>query len=64
VIVFTRPPRAIQTPLFGTPGAIGRMRGLHGVYPEYLHAHGRTQPDPDVLALAGIEPPAGPPESI
>jgi quercetin dioxygenase-like cupin family protein len=61
VIVFTRPPRAIQTPLFATLGAIGRMRGLHGVYPEYLHVHGRTQPDADVLALAGIEPPAGPP---
>jgi hypothetical protein len=38
-------------------GAVGRMRGLRGVYPEYLHVHGRTQPDPAVLALAGIELP-------
>ena len=55
VIVFTRPPRAIQGPLFGALGAIGSARGLKGVYPEYLHVHGHTQPDPDALALAGIE---------
>jgi quercetin dioxygenase-like cupin family protein len=63
VIVFTRPPRAIQTPLFAALGAAGRMRGLRGVYPEYLHVHGRTQPDPDVLALADIELPPGQAES-
>jgi mannose-6-phosphate isomerase-like protein (cupin superfamily) len=55
VIVFTRPPRAIQAPLFGALSAIGRACGLRGVYPEYLHVHGRTQPDPAVLALTGIE---------
>jgi hypothetical protein len=44
VIVFTRPPRPIQAPLFGTLGAIGRIRGLDGVYPEYLHVYGRTSP--------------------
>jgi quercetin dioxygenase-like cupin family protein len=59
VIVFTRPPRAVQAPLFLALGAIGRARGLRGVYPEYLHVHGRTQPDPAVLALAGIELPPG-----
>jgi mannose-6-phosphate isomerase-like protein (cupin superfamily) len=57
VIVFTRPPRAIQAPLFAALTAVGRMRGLRAVYPEYLHVHGHTEPDPDVLALAGIELP-------
>jgi mannose-6-phosphate isomerase-like protein (cupin superfamily) len=56
VIVFTRPPRAIQGPLFASLGVIGRMRGLRGIYPEYLHVHGRAQPDPAVLQLAGIVP--------
>ena len=56
VIVFTRPPRVIQGPLFAVLGALGRLRGLRGVYPEYLHAHGRTQPDPAAVALAGLEP--------
>jgi quercetin dioxygenase-like cupin family protein len=55
VIVFTRPPRAIQAPLFAALGAVGRARGLRAVYPEYLHVHGHTQPDADVMALAGIE---------
>jgi quercetin dioxygenase-like cupin family protein len=56
VIVFTRPPPAIQAPLFASLGLVGRMRGLRGIYPEYLHVHGRTQPDPAVLELAGIVP--------
>ena len=64
VIVFTRPPRAIQAPLFAALSAIGRLRGLRGVYPEYLHVHGHTQPDSNVIALAGIELPAGPAGSI
>jgi mannose-6-phosphate isomerase-like protein (cupin superfamily) len=55
VIVFTRPPRAIQGPLFWALSAIGHARGLRGIYPEYLHVHGRTQPDADVLALTGIK---------
>lgn len=63
VIVFTRPPRAIQAPLFATLGAIGRARGLRGVYPEYLYVHGHTQPDATALALAGIDPPAGRPDA-
>jgi quercetin dioxygenase-like cupin family protein len=64
VIVFTRPPGAIRAPMFAALSAIGRLRGLRGVYPEYLHVHGHAQPDPDVLALAGIELPPGPADSI
>lgn len=63
VIVFTHPPRAIQAPLFAALGALGRARGLRGVYPEYLHAHGQTQPEAAALALAGIVLPDGAPDS-
>jgi mannose-6-phosphate isomerase-like protein (cupin superfamily) len=54
VIRFTRAPQAIQTPLFAALGGLGRMRGLRAVYPEYLHPHGRTNPDREVVRLAGI----------
>jgi quercetin dioxygenase-like cupin family protein len=54
VIRFTSPPRALQRPLFAVLGALGRMRGLRAVYPEYLHPHGRTTPDPEVVARAGL----------
>ncbi len=64
VIVFTHPPRALQGPLFAVLSAIGRMRGLRAIYPEYLHVHGHTQPDGDVLALAGIDLPAGTADAI
>jgi mannose-6-phosphate isomerase-like protein (cupin superfamily) len=57
VIVFTRPPRAVQRPVFAVLGALGRMRGMRGVYEEYLHVHGRTTPDPSVVALAGVARP-------
>jgi len=50
--------------MFAALSAIGRLRGLRGVYPEYLHVHGHTQPDSNVIALAGIELPAGPAGSI
>lgn len=59
VIVFTRPPRAVQGPLFAALSAVGRARGLRSIYPEYLDVHGRTEPDPELLALAKIEAPAG-----
>jgi hypothetical protein len=43
--------------MFGLLGPIGRMRGYRGIYPEYCHPHGRTTPDPAVLALARLAPP-------
>ena len=58
VIVFTKPPPFVQKLLFGVLGAIGRARGLRGVYPEYLGPDGRAEPDPEVVALAGVTPPA------
>jgi quercetin dioxygenase-like cupin family protein len=60
VIRFTKPPPALQPLLFGVLGALGRLRGYRGVYPEYLQPHGRTTPDPAVVALAEIaSAPAG-----
>lgn len=58
VIRFTRPPAAMQKAMFGLLGAIGRRRGYRGIYPEYLQSHGRVIPDPEVVALAGLTPPA------
>jgi mannose-6-phosphate isomerase-like protein (cupin superfamily) len=57
VIRFTRPPRAVQIPLFAVLGALGRARGLRPTYPQHLHPHGRTSPDPEVLEWAGITAP-------
>jgi quercetin dioxygenase-like cupin family protein len=56
VIQFTKPPRAVQQVMFGLLGTVGRMRGYRGAYPDYSHPHGRTTPDPAVLALAGLVP--------
>ena len=57
VAQFAKPPRAVQRVMFGLLGLIGRMRGYRGMYPEYCHPHGRTTPDPAVLAFAGLAPP-------
>ncbi len=60
VIRFTKPPAAVQKAMFGLLGALGRLRGYRGIYPEYLGPDGRTAPDPEVVALSGVEPPADP----
>jgi quercetin dioxygenase-like cupin family protein len=61
VVRFTKPPRAVQSVMFGLLGPVGRMRGYHSTYPEYSRPQGRTTPDPEVLALAGLTPPDRPP---
>jgi len=58
VIVFTKPPRPVQKVAFGVLGALGRRRGYRGFYPEYLRPQARVAPDPAVVALAGVTPPA------
>jgi quercetin dioxygenase-like cupin family protein len=58
VIRFTTPPAAVQAIAFGLLGAVGRLRGSRGIYPEYLQPHGRTTPDPAVTALSGVTPPS------
>ena len=59
VIRFTKPPPRVQGPIFAVLGTIGRRRGMSGIYPAYLHPHGRTAPDPEALARSGIAPPTG-----
>jgi mannose-6-phosphate isomerase-like protein (cupin superfamily) len=56
VIRFTRPPAAVQRPLFVVLGALGRARGLKAIYPEYLQPHGRTKPAREAMACAGLAP--------
>jgi quercetin dioxygenase-like cupin family protein len=56
VIVFTKPPRAVQRVAFAALGAIGRRKGLMGIYPEYLKPHGHEAPDPRALEAAGLAP--------
>lgn len=61
VLRFTKPPHAVQSVMFGLLGPVGRMRGYRSTYPEYSRPQGRTTPDPEVLALAGLAPPDQPP---
>jgi quercetin dioxygenase-like cupin family protein len=56
VIRFTSPPAIVQSPLFAALGALGRLRGLQAVYPQYLHPHGRTTAAPEAMARAGLAP--------
>ena len=56
VIRFTKPPASVQKVAFALLGALGRARGKRGVYPEYLHPHGRTEPDAAALRAAGLTP--------
>lgn len=54
VIRMTRPPAAVQRAAFAVLGAIGRRRGLRATYPDMLAPHGTVEPEPAVLAAAGL----------
>ncbi len=56
VLVRKHPPAFVQTVAFGVLGFIARRRGLKAIYPEYVGPHGSVEPDPAVLAAAGLEP--------
>jgi hypothetical protein len=58
VIRFTARPFWQQQLAFLLVGPIARLRGLRGLYPQYLRPHGSVAADPAALAAAGIEPPA------
>lgn len=50
IIRFTKPPPAVQKVAFAALGAVGRLRGYKGIYPEYLGPDGtvaaETAPTP------------------
>ncbi|HXO09570.1 MAG TPA: hypothetical protein VN880_16130 [Solirubrobacteraceae bacterium] len=50
----TKPPAAIQRAGFAMLGAVARRRGLRPTYPEPLGPHGTVEPDPEILAAAGL----------
>jgi mannose-6-phosphate isomerase-like protein (cupin superfamily) len=54
VILMTKPPPAIQRAAFAALGAVARRRGLRATYPELLTPHDVVEPDPQVLAAAGL----------
>jgi quercetin dioxygenase-like cupin family protein len=54
VIQMTKPPAAIQRAAFATLGAVARRRGLRATYPELLMPHGTVEPQPEILAAAGL----------
>jgi mannose-6-phosphate isomerase-like protein (cupin superfamily) len=54
VLRLTKPPAVVQKVAFSVLGAVARRRGYRGIYPEYLEPHGRTTPDPEAMALAGL----------
>jgi quercetin dioxygenase-like cupin family protein len=56
VLVRKHPPAFVQAVAFGVLGFIARRRGLKAIYPEYVGPHGSVEPDPAVLAAAGLEP--------
>jgi mannose-6-phosphate isomerase-like protein (cupin superfamily) len=54
VAQYAKPPRAVQRVMFGLLGPPGRVCGYRGFIPSAATRHGRTTPDPAVLALAGL----------
>ncbi len=54
VIQMTRPPRMIQRVAFRVLGAVARRRGLRPTYSEMLRPYATVEPDPTVLAAAGL----------
>jgi quercetin dioxygenase-like cupin family protein len=54
VIVFTRPPVAVQRLLLAPLARVGRWLGYRATYPQYMQPHGYRKPDPRALAAAGL----------
>ena len=54
VIVFTRPPRAVQRVAIGILAPIGKLLGYQATEERYRRPHGRTTPDPDIVRAAGL----------
>lgn len=54
IIVFTRPPQAVQTIALSILTPLGRMLGYRATYDQYSRPHGRIEPDPAVMTAAGL----------
>ncbi|PAP97619.1 MAG: cupin domain-containing protein [Mesorhizobium sp.] len=57
VIVFTRPPPAVQRVALGILAPLANLLGYRAIDPSYCRPHGHVTPAPEILALAGL--PAG-----
>jgi hypothetical protein len=55
VVEFTHPPRAIQKAAIAVLAPIGKLMGYRPLYDRYAHPHGRTTPDPTVVAAARLD---------
>jgi len=54
IIRFTKPPRPIQRTVTALLAPIARARGYAPIYPEYCAPHDHTDPDPSIVAHAGL----------
>ncbi len=54
VIRFTRPPRLVQRALVALLAPVARRRGYRAVHDRYSRPQGRTMPDADAVAAAGL----------
>jgi mannose-6-phosphate isomerase-like protein (cupin superfamily) len=55
VIVFTKPPPAVQRLLFAVLAPIGKALGYKAIYPHYCKPHTHIDPDPEMLNAAGLQ---------
>lgn len=56
IVRFVKPPRIVQRVLFGILAPIGRACGYLPVYGQYFRPQGHVMPDPEIMAMAGLEP--------
>lgn len=54
IVVFTKPPPAVQKVVIGALAPIARLLGYRAIVPDYCRPHGRVTPAPEVLAAAGL----------
>ncbi|GLS40679.1 hypothetical protein GCM10010869_62760 [Mesorhizobium tianshanense] len=54
VIVFTRPPPAIQRVALGILAPLANLLGYRAIDPAYCRPHAHITPAPEILALAGL----------
>lgn len=60
VVEFTHPPRPVQKAAISVLAPIAKLLGYQPIYEPYAHPHGRTTPDPTVVAAARLDSPTQP----